>query len=92
MSMISDGRQTRVATEDIGNNVVNVGVKMEEVGDKVEDIGNKVEDMEDKVRCIDEKVQVVIDGARRLSDQLSTPFNIYTFRRKASKSRGSRYR
>ena len=62
--------------------------KVEEVGDKVEDVGEKVGDVGDKVQCVDEKVQVVIDGARATFGLLLNLFNIYTFRRQASKNSG----
>ena len=48
--MIPDGKQARVAAN--------------EISDKVSDIGMKMEDVGDKVQCVDVKVQAVIDGAR----------------------------
>jgi hypothetical protein len=52
-SILSDGKQARVAAKDIGDKVTDVGVKIEGVGGSVQ--------------CIDEKVQVVIDGALDIS-------------------------
>jgi archaellum component FlaC len=75
--------------EDVGDKVEDVGGKVEDVGDKVEDVGDRVEDVGDKVLCVDDKVQLVIDGARRLSGQLLSPSNIYTFRQQASKTSGT---
>ena len=46
----------------------------------------------DAVKIIDDKVQVVIDGARALSSRLLNTSNLYTFRWKASKSRGEGHR
>ena len=42
---------------------------------EVKVVDGKVEEVGDKVQCVDDKVQVVIDGARDLSNQLTTlPF------------------
>jgi methyl-accepting chemotaxis protein len=49
-SILSDGKQARLAAKDLGDKVADVGVKVEGVEDKVEDIGDQV--------------QVVIDGAQ----------------------------
>ena len=73
--MFSDGKQARVAAK--------------EIGDKVSGVGVKIEDMGDKVQCVDDKVQVVIDGARGVQS-VTQPSNIYSFRRKANKSNGTR--
>ena len=48
--MLSDGKQARVAAN--------------EITDKVSDVGVKIEGVGDKVKCVDHKVQAVIDGAR----------------------------
>jgi methyl-accepting chemotaxis protein len=48
-SMVSDGRQARVAAKDLS--------------DKVDGVEEKVEDIGDQVQCVNEQVQVVIDGA-----------------------------
>jgi hypothetical protein len=72
---LSDGKQARVVAKEIGDNVADVGIKVESVGDTV--------------RCVDGKVQLVIDGARGLSSQWLKPANIHNFRQHASKSGGT---
>ena len=57
-----------------------------EIGVKIEDVG---QDVGDKLQCVDDKVQVVIDGARGVQS-VTKPSNIYSFRRKANKSSGTR--
>ena len=74
--MLSDGKQ---AAKEIGDKLSDVGVKIEGVG---QDVG-------DRLQCVDDKVQVVIDGARVVLS-VTKPSNIYSFRRKANKSRGTR--
>jgi hypothetical protein len=62
------------------------------VDGKVEEVGDKVGDVSDKVHCVDDKVQVVIDSTRGLYRSLKSPSNIYSFRRKTSKSSGEGHR
>jgi hypothetical protein len=55
-------------------------------------IRDGVKIVDSKVEEVGDKVQVVIDGTRGMSSRLLSPSDIYTFRRKTSKSSNEGHR
>ena len=55
-------------------------------------IRDGIKNEDDKAEDVGDKVPMVIDGARGFSGRFSNPFNVYTFRRQASKSSGVGHR
>ena len=82
---VVDGKVESVeaGVESVEAKVESVEAKVESVEAKVEDMGDKIGD---KVQCVDDKVQTVINGARGVSPLSPIPSNIFTFRRRTSKT------
>ena len=99
--ILSDGKQAKVATKEIGDKVqvlidgaraesdrVDCQTLLTSIHSDGKQARVAAKDIGDKVQCVDEKVQGVIDGARGHS-QLSYPSNVNTFRQQASESSGT---